>query len=362
MGASGSFSDWAKNIGNGNFVNGSPYHKSSYEYDIAGTLGSPVAAFTGGTIISVLDPSQSEGYGNTILIQDNSGNIHKYSHLNSMNVNEGDPISAGTIIGQMGNTGTVLKIDGTEPTAEELAEGRGTHLHYSITDQNGAFVDPGSIQTPSEISENDIYDVMKNSEGGAKATQAFKKGFEKASLVVDQLSALTDLMVTEDTITNQETGFTWDIAPLSGWLAEKNPWDSDAQTIQAILISTVPNLARGIYGEVGVLTDNDVALYKKTLPNLKQTDQVKQLVLAATLRTIKYSLENQIEIEAAGGIDMSDYAPIYKRLDDKINSIEKSLGIKREEDTTPGNYLQNILNSISTISNKSGKDKFKDMF
>ena len=37
----------------------------------------------------------------------------------------------------MGNTGKVLKSDGNPPTPKELAEGRGTHLDYTVYDANG---------------------------------------------------------------------------------------------------------------------------------------------------------------------------------------------------------------------------------
>jgi hypothetical protein len=65
-----------------------------------------------------------------------------------------------------------------------------------------------------------------------------------------------------------------------------NPYDTDAQTLKAQLQSLIPNLARGVYGEVGVLTDNDIHLYSQTVPNLKGTEDVNKAILAMTLQTV----------------------------------------------------------------------------
>jgi hypothetical protein len=65
-----------------------------------------------------------------------------------------------------------------------------------------------------------------------------------------------------------------------------NPYDTDAQTLKAQLQSLIPNLARGVYGEVGVLTDNDIKNYAQTIPNLTQTEDVQKAILAMTLDTL----------------------------------------------------------------------------
>lgn len=65
-----------------------------------------------------------------------------------------------------------------------------------------------------------------------------------------------------------------------------NPYNTDAQVLKAQLSSLIPNLARGVYGEVGVLTDQDIQNYAKTIPNLTSTEDVNKAVLAMTLDTI----------------------------------------------------------------------------
>jgi len=62
-----------------------------------------------------------------------------------------------------------------------------------------------------------------------------------------------------------------------------NPYDTDAQVLKAQLTALIPEMARGVYGEVGVLTEDDVRLYTQTIPNLKSTEAVNKGILAFNL-------------------------------------------------------------------------------
>ena len=160
--------------------------------------------------------------------------------------------------------------------------------------------------------------------GDKNPSDSFLSSFSKGRSVISQLGELKKLMF-QDGYTNQETGEEIDLKPLSGWLAEKNPWDTDAQKIKAILQQTIPNLARGVFGEVGVLTDRDVELYRKTLPNLKSTSAVQQAVLGITLKAVQKSLENQIETQALGGRNMSRFVTAY---DDIVAKTDELMGLR----------------------------------
>lgn len=71
--------------------------------------------------------------------------------------------------------------------------------------------------------------------------------------------------------------------------------------------SLVPNIARGVYGEVGVLTDQDVELYKKTLPNIRSTEDTNKLVLAMTLSAMINGFKTQLQIDGSAGRDVSGF-------------------------------------------------------
>lgn len=87
----------------------------------------PIKAFTDGKIIHSGDAK--DGYGNSILISHSvDGNIFYsfYGHMDSLHVQKGDRVSAGTRIGIMGNTGLSI----------------GAHLHFEIRNANMTPIDP----------------------------------------------------------------------------------------------------------------------------------------------------------------------------------------------------------------------------
>lgn len=169
------------------------------------------------------------------------------------------------------------------------------------------------------ISSGDIAGIIRASAGGKETDATFNQSFEKALNVVGQLGEL------QEALKKEETG------PIVGIIRSNYPYDTKAQLIKSQLTAIVPNLARGVYGEVGVLTDNDVALYSKTIPNLKSTKDVNNLILGATVRSIQRSLENKLKVQAGFGRDVSGILSTYeevKALADKLSgSVVVSQGI-----------------------------------
>jgi len=105
--------------------------------------------------------------------------------------------------------------------------------------------------------------------------------------------------------------------------------NADVGTINAQLQAIVPNLARGTYGEVGVLTDNDIANYRKTLPNLTSPNAQNDAVLALTLKTVKNSIENTLKTAANSNINVSGFASDYAQVTKQINDIENRIGVSK---------------------------------
>lgn len=102
---------------------------------LAGGKGAPVKAPFEGTIISA---EKENGWGNSVKIKTADGRIVRLSHLNNINVKPGQKITAGTVVGGQGNTGTtygktgihvdvtVYKPDGKPMTSQEVAALLGT--------------------------------------------------------------------------------------------------------------------------------------------------------------------------------------------------------------------------------------------
>ena len=143
--------------------------------------------------------------------------------------------------------------------------------------------------------------------------------------------------------------------PLTGFFRAKNPWDKSAQELNAILQGTIPNLARGVFGEVGVLTDRDIELYRRTLPTLSQTSDVQKSVTALTLRTLRNSLTNQLTVQAGAGVDVSGLVPFFSKIDNSVKQLESELGITNQENLEEdigffeGEFLEEDINEFESF-------------
>jgi len=94
-----------------------PFGGRSYEFhagmDIDGERGDQVMAPANGTIIKA---GWQGGYGNMIEIEHGNGLTTRYGHLSKIEVQVGDPVSRGQLIGLIGSTG----------------RSTGPHLHYEL--------------------------------------------------------------------------------------------------------------------------------------------------------------------------------------------------------------------------------------
>ncbi len=99
------------------------YHKA---FDIANRAGGPILASDAGTVIAA--GWDSSGYGNRIIIDHGNGYHTLYGHMIVLQVQVGQHVNRGNVIGQMGSTG----------------RSTGTHLHFEI--RNGAsLLNPGEF-------------------------------------------------------------------------------------------------------------------------------------------------------------------------------------------------------------------------
>jgi murein DD-endopeptidase MepM/ murein hydrolase activator NlpD len=90
--------------------------------DLRGDYGEPIRATAAGRV-SVAGPAS--GYGNMVEIDHGAGLATRYGHMSRVDVEEGQWIQAGAIIGAIGSTG----------------RSTGPHLHYEVRVDGGA-VDP----------------------------------------------------------------------------------------------------------------------------------------------------------------------------------------------------------------------------
>jgi hypothetical protein len=175
--------------------------------------------------------------------------------------------------------------------------------------------------TASSVSEGTIIDKsddpfiqgLLDTKGGKALTDTTIQKLDKGLTTLGQLGVL------QANIQEEKTG------PIVGAFKSANPWDTKGQVIKSQLNAIVPNLARGVYGEVGVLTDADVELYSKTIPNLKSQKEVRDALLYITLDMIGKSIKNTLSVNKAAGRDVSGFVDIYTEMEDTKNSILNSI-------------------------------------
>ncbi len=99
------------------------YHKA---YDIAKRSGGPILAADSGTVVA--SGWDTSGYGNKVVVNHGNGYITLYAHLSVIQVQVGQRVNRGDVLGQMGSTG----------------RSTGTHLHFEIR-QGGVLLNPGNF-------------------------------------------------------------------------------------------------------------------------------------------------------------------------------------------------------------------------
>jgi len=102
--------------------------------DIGNKIGTPVPTFAPGRVSEVVSGKKQgdKAYGNYVVVTDNAGNKHRYSHLSQSWVKVGQQLGKGTPVGAMGNTGQSYSLHG----------GTGSHLDYRIKDAYGKYINP----------------------------------------------------------------------------------------------------------------------------------------------------------------------------------------------------------------------------
>ena len=112
-----------------NFGDDDAYGNSGHRgTDIPAPEGTPILAAHSGTVII---SGWNNSYGNQVLLDNGAGLSTRYAHMTQTAVTAGEAVTAGQVIGYVGNTG----------------DSTGFHLHFEVM-QNGVRVNPLDAVTP----------------------------------------------------------------------------------------------------------------------------------------------------------------------------------------------------------------------
>ncbi len=91
--------------------------------DLASSVGTPVMAAAAGRVIVAKINGYNGGYGKMIIISHDTGIQTVYAHLNNVYVNQGQTVTQGETIGELGNSG----------------KSTGPHLHFEVRGAKNPF-------------------------------------------------------------------------------------------------------------------------------------------------------------------------------------------------------------------------------
>lgn len=150
------------------------------------------------------------------------------------------------------------------------------------------------------ISDKDEAAIMRSAVYTKGMSDTTMQKIGKINTVRQQLWDITTLL-------NKES--TW---PLIGILKSNNPYDTKAQQIKTAIQALVPNLARWVFWEVGVLTDSDIENYSKTVPNLKSTAELNDAILEMINKTLGRTFSDTIATAAKNKENVSQFIDDYR--------------------------------------------------
>lgn len=102
--------------------------------------------------------------------------------------------------------------------------------------------------------------------------------------------------------------------PIFGKVRTANPYDVDAQEVQNIITSITPGLARGVFNEVGVLTEPDMQRYMSLLPNPKTPPALAKRNLANLREKLAEEKISTIDNMRKAGMDVTGFEEDYNRI------------------------------------------------
>ena len=132
--------------------------------------------------------------------------------------------------------------------------------------------------------------------------------------------------------------------------------DKDAAAINATIQGLIPTIARGIFGEVGVLTNADIDNYKKTLPNITSTEDQNKLISIIMYDTLSRSLGTTLLTNAQNQVNVSNFASTYLNAQTKVDQMKAELGVVPTALIAPENKikLESAWNSFGGTSTTGG--------
>jgi hypothetical protein len=172
----------------------------------------------------------------------------------------------------------------------------------------------------NNLAQNKVAEINANTNARNAATNAANAGkkadgkqltdtgtmaFQQAAIAGQTAMKLKNKI---DEIANLKKG------PISGYVLGKNPYDAELKEVENYVNMLVPSLSRGVFKEVGVLTDKDIDRYKKMVATAKTDPKVAKKIMGNLLGQIDDTYKLYKKTYKAAGYDISgfdEYGSVY---------------------------------------------------
>jgi O6-methylguanine-DNA--protein-cysteine methyltransferase len=194
-----------------------------------------------------------------------------------------------------------------------------------------------TLQGPIQYGTPQYFEgVIAGSQGGKDLVAGQTEQIAQFQRAMSGITSLTNQLELTD-VKNSESREIWGdkkgkIEGRLSTLKQQFIEDADVAAINATIQGLIPTVARGVFGEVGVLTDNDINNYKKTLPSLINSGQEAQAITMIMLDVLQRGYGGYLETLAASGKDVSGFLPQYQNLTRQVTGLQLELnGVSSDE-------------------------------
>ena len=229
-----------------------------------------------------------------------------------------------------------------------IADPKGGVLGYAYYDRASRKLIPGSYVAETKASnispagfqvpEGQVLKGMTiSSEGKPSYTYGLEKeGKAEAPLLQDQMKILTNIEGANSTLNNIETKLKEigsSTGPIVGTARGYNPYDVVAQSVENMVNSLVPGLARGVFGEVGVLTDSDVKRYKALIPNMRTDPKVAQQIMKDLREKLNSTKKANLGVWEKAGYNTKGFQETEPPAKNELQKLVKEIDSAKDQNS-----------------------------
>ena len=198
------------------------------------------------------------------------------------------------------------------------------------------------LKEEAKSTGNSYYDLRASESNSGKLTATQEDKVSKIFNVSNQMNQMKEAY--DKLRADGKTG------ALIGKFTSKNFTDADIQEFAATVQGVIPTIARGVFNEVGVLTDNDIKQYAKAIGGIDTPDAAYDKIFSNMLENVRSNAEVTLKNGANGGANVSRFAEDYKDFVNNINSLQGKEPIKMSSNPLLYNNNTDMKNQLDSAT------------